>query len=95
MRAALAAWGYCEDSARYVFGQQLGDPVADAILAMLKESVTGLTRNELMDSFGRNKSSDRIEQALTLLREHGRVAVRKETTGGRPREVWTIAGETR
>jgi hypothetical protein len=47
MQAALAVWTYCEDSARYVFGQQLGDPVSDSILAMLKESATGLTRNEL------------------------------------------------
>jgi hypothetical protein len=88
MQAALAVWQYCEDSARYIFGQQLGDPVADAIVAAIKESATGLTRTEMSFLFGKNKSSERIEQALTLLQEHGRIARRTEKTEGRSREVW-------
>jgi len=31
LTAALAIWEYCEASARYVFGESLGDPVADEI----------------------------------------------------------------
>jgi hypothetical protein len=88
MQAALALWHYCEDSARYIFGDTLGDPVADAILAALRESVEGLTRNDIRELFGRHKSADRIEQALTLLQEQGKIAMRKEKTDGRPREVW-------
>ena len=88
MQAALAVWDYCEDSARYIFGQQLGDPVADAILAAIRESAAGLTRTEMSYLFGKHKSSDRIEQGLTLLREHGRIAKRMEKTEGRSREVW-------
>jgi hypothetical protein len=88
MRAALAVWQYSEDSARYIFGEQLGDPVADTILAAIKESAQGLTRTEIHGLFGKNKSAERIEQALTLLLEHGRIVMRREKTAGRPRETF-------
>jgi hypothetical protein len=32
LRAAIAVWEYCEASARYIFGDRLGDETADAIL---------------------------------------------------------------
>jgi hypothetical protein len=35
LRAALEVWRYCFDSARHLFGDRLGDPTADAILAAL------------------------------------------------------------
>ena len=35
LRAALAVWRYCEDSAAQIFGEALGDEVADTILASL------------------------------------------------------------
>lgn len=38
LEAALACWEYCEASARYLFGESLGDPVADTILAALARS---------------------------------------------------------
>ena len=31
LRAALAVWRYCEASARYIWGDALGDPFADEI----------------------------------------------------------------
>ena len=65
--------------------------MADAILTALKESGEGLTRNEIREMFGRNKSSERIGHALALLQERGKVAMRKEHTDGRPREVWFAA----
>ncbi len=35
LHAALAVWQYCEDSAAQIFGEALGDEVADTILASL------------------------------------------------------------
>jgi len=32
LRAALAIWTYCEASARFIWGDSLGDPTADEIL---------------------------------------------------------------
>jgi hypothetical protein len=88
MLAALAIWRYCEDSARYIFGDALGDPVADAILAALRESPDGMTRTQLSDLFGRHKSTGRIEAAITALSERGLIGSRKQQTDGRSAEVW-------
>ena len=43
--AALSVWDYCLQSARYIFGDALGDPVADQILAALRDSEEELSRS--------------------------------------------------
>lgn len=89
LTAALALWEYVEASARYVFGDSLGDHVADDILRSLRANPAGLSRNDLRELFGRNQSSGRIGQALALLARHHRARVVTETdTGGRPAERW-------
>jgi Protein of unknown function (DUF3987) len=88
LQAALALWQYCEDSARFIFGEALGDPLADEILRVLRTRPEGMTRNELRDHFGRHKSSEQIQQALKMLAEQGLVTWLKIETEGRPREVW-------
>lgn len=90
LKAALAVWDYCEASARYVFGNATGDPVADRIEAELEAEAAGLSRTELMHLFKRNKSSEEIERSLSLLERHGRVQKRTESTGGRPAERWFL-----
>lgn len=48
LQAALAFWEYAESSVRCVFGDAIGDPVADAILEALRAaSARGLTRRSL------------------------------------------------
>jgi hypothetical protein len=92
LTAALALWEYVEASARYVFGDSLGDPVADDILRALKAAPNGLSRNDLRELFQRHQSSERVGQALALLAQHQRA--RMETladTGGRPAERWYAA----
>lgn len=87
--AALALWKYAEDSAAHIFGAATGDRVADRIDAALRESPEGLTREELRQLFNRNEKSERIGQALDLLREAGRVmCIQEKNTGGRPAERW-------
>jgi hypothetical protein len=90
LKAALGVWDYAEASARYVFGDATGDVVADRIEEMLSEAPMGLTRAEIRNAFGRNKSSERIGQALDLLERHGRVRKEIEPSGGRPAERWLI-----
>src|SRR5262249_25163478 len=42
--AAYALWRYCEASARYIFGDMLGDPLADDLRRMLRQAGTaGMT----------------------------------------------------
>ena len=55
LRAALAVWRYCLQSAAYLFGDRLGDPVADEILTALKGACpASLTRSHITrDLLGR------------------------------------------
>jgi hypothetical protein len=91
LTAALALWEYCEASARYIFGQRLGDPIADALLTAFRSHVDGMTRTEIRDWFGRNRKAHEIDRGLTLLVKQG--LARKEDSqpgewGGRPIERW-------
>ncbi|MGH9403915.1 MAG: DUF3987 domain-containing protein [Terriglobia bacterium] len=88
LRAALAVWTYCEQSAAYIFGHSLGDPVADNIMRALKEAPGGLTRTEISNVFGRNRDSGQINRALDALREAGRARSEFEQTEGRKAERW-------
>lgn len=85
LEAALALWKYCEDSARLIFGNAVGNHVADQILKALKSAPQGLTREELRNLFGRHRSSGEISIALQILIEGDLVRCREEETGGRPR----------
>lgn len=89
LHAALAIWRYAEDSARFIFGDMLGDPVADAIMSALRQSGE-LTRTDIRDLFGRHQSSGRIDRALGLLLSAGKVRRESRTTAGRPVEVWIV-----
>ena len=91
IEAALALWKYCEDSARVIFGNALGNYVADQILKALRKAPEGLTRNDLRDLFGRHRSSEEIGAALQILGTL--VECEKEDTGGRPVERWFATGE--
>ena len=87
--AGLAVWDYCERSARFIFGDALGDATADEIrLALQNAGAEGLTRTELREYFGRHKPSGEIGRALALLDECGAAFRKIEPTGGRPVERW-------
>jgi hypothetical protein len=89
LAAALAVWSYAEDSARYIFGDATGDPVADDILEALRAAgEEGLSRTEIRDLFARHKTADRINGALGELLKLGRVRKEDLATGGRPSERW-------
>jgi hypothetical protein len=92
LTAATAFWEYAEDSARYVFGDMLGDPVADEILIALRQaSVAGLSRTQIRDLFGRNESGSQIARALATLERRGKAKKVVRQTGGRPAEAWMAA----
>jgi hypothetical protein len=72
LTAALAVWEYAESSAVRVFGDSLGDPVADDLIAALRKAgTTGLTRTAIRDLFGRNRASERINLASARWRPRG------------------------
>lgn len=89
--AALALWTYCEKSAQWIFGDALGDAVADEILRTLRSHPAGLTKNEIGDMFSRYRRKGELGRALALLMQQGMAIVEKEPTGGRPVERWRAA----
>ncbi len=93
LEAALAVWRYCGDSARYIFGDKLGDPVADEIYQMLKDAPSeGLTRTDISNGLGRNRKEHDITRALYLLLDYGKVTgVKIAGTSGRLIERWANA----
>jgi hypothetical protein len=97
LRAALALWKFCEASARYIFGDRLGDAIADSILEALRATPDGMTRTELYDHFGHNVSSAKIGAALVALKTAGLAYMeQKAATGekGRPPERWKATHST-
>lgn len=85
VRAAWALWRYCAASARYIFGEVLGDPKADALLAAIAEAgPRGVTFNEQRDLFGRHVSSDELTAIRRRLEEAGKIRTEHRGTGGRP-----------
>lgn len=91
LEAALALWEYAEASARYIFGDATGDHVADQITEALKANPGGLKKTEISAIFGRHKTADEINRALTLLQKAGRIRREEETTSGRTAEKWFAA----
>ena len=71
--AALAFWAYSAASARWVFGDSIGDPTADEIWAMARERHEGITRTEVSNLFSRNKKAREIDRALQALIDAGRL----------------------
>jgi hypothetical protein len=95
--AALEVWRYCDESARFIFGDRLGNPIADTILEALRKTPGGITRGEISAGlFGRNKTSAQLTTAFVLLTKGGLARCEVEKTPGRPGERWfavTSGGE--
>jgi hypothetical protein len=98
LEAALALWHFVEESAQNIFGDALGDSVADEILRVLRESPEGMTREGICDHFNRHTSAPRLTEALRLLAENGLATCTKEAARGglgRPAERWFAVAKRR
>lgn len=86
--AAYALWRYCRASAAYVFGDRLGDPVADTMLAALRKAGdAGLDGTEQRDLFSRHQTGKRLEDVRQLLENRGCIETITYKTEGAPRIV--------
>jgi Protein of unknown function (DUF3987) len=92
LQAALALWEYAHESAAFIFGEALGDPIVDTMLSALRVSEHGLTRTEISTLFGRNKPAAEIERALALLRRQQLAFCEREESAGRTIERWRAMG---
>ena len=93
LRAALAVWAFCEDSATQIWGDMIGDDVADTILAALKTAGSaGLRRTEMSNLFSRHVSSARITMALASLQRAEKAERMPGPTVGHGEQRWHYKG---
>jgi hypothetical protein len=91
LEAGLSVWQYCESSAEYIFGDLVGDPLADDILRAIRNAgSTGVARSEFYGMFTNHKSAAAIGAVLNTLMTAGkaRKEMRAPAGMGRPAEVW-------
>jgi hypothetical protein len=87
LKAALAVWDYCFLSARYIFGKEVGNPIAGEIMKELRgRGNAGMTRTEVSNLFSNKRSKEELDIAIKLLIENGFVTVLTEKTTGRPKK---------
>jgi DNA replicative helicase MCM subunit Mcm2 (Cdc46/Mcm family) len=97
LKAALALWRYCDESARWIFETGTGNKNADKILAALKAAgQKGLTRLQITNEvFNRHVTKFEIDEALRVTHSL-KLAVRKlEDTATRPAERWIYKDQQR
>jgi len=90
LEAALAVWYYAAESAEWIFGSAVGDPVADSILRMLRAKPSGMSRSEISEALSHNHTSNRIGRALQSLVTLQLAFPHPQSTGGRTAEIWKV-----
>jgi hypothetical protein len=89
LTAALSLWAYCEQSVEYIFGDRLGDPIADVILTGLRRCPAGLTRTQINALFARHLPAEQLHRALdVLLRSQ---LVERDPKPSHGPEIWRVA----
>lgn len=86
LKAGLAVWRYCEDSARYIFGDSIGDPFADEVLRALRNG-GGMNRTDIHHFFKRNHSSEKIGATLDALKRMSKARFELRAGGKRGPKV--------
>lgn len=87
--AALQLTEYATLSARHIFGDRLGDQLADRVRGELIEAGdAGMSRQQIRALVGNRVPAQRITEALGKLQHLGLADCRKLPTGGKPAEWW-------
>ena len=92
LKAALAVWQHAEASTKMIFGDSLGDPVADTMLKPIHANGEQ-TDSQLSDLFGRHMSAAKLGQAKFTLSKAGLIHGVTVETNGRPRIVWRVGAK--
>jgi hypothetical protein len=86
LEAAFALWDHAEASTKSIFGESLGDPIADKILKALDAG--DLSDSEISTLFERHVPASKLEVAKALLVTAGLAHPVVYESGGRPRTMW-------
>ena len=83
VEAAWAVWRYCRSSAAYIFGEVVGNEIADRLLSALRRAgPAGLTLQQQSDLFGRNVAAEQLAGARAHLSRLGLVTTGKGDVDG-------------
>jgi hypothetical protein len=89
LKAALALWKYCVDSARHLFLSRLDNPHAAKIFSALRQKPEGMTRNKIrVEALKGNLSKEKTDEAFNYLRRLELAYSVTEATDGRSTERW-------
>ena len=87
--AALAVWDYCRTSTYQIFGDAVGDPIADRLLRLIKTGPQ--TETTLYEAIGKHEGDrNRKGQALDLLQRLDRIHGASRPTAGRSITEWHL-----
>ena len=81
-----ACEAFLHDELEYVVVNGWSD--AERGVELMRANSDGLTRTQIRDLFGRNRTADRIGVALSTLDRHHKAKMVEQETGGRPAETW-------
>lgn len=93
LRGAMEMWRYVDESAKWVFGDRLGEQRADRCLELLRDAGQGMTRTDLREALGHRVVAEQITDALALLERAGLACRVVVPTGGRPADRWFADAE--
>lgn len=94
LEAALEVWRYCFASVVYVYGEKLGDRLADDIMDLLRQERNGMAKADISEEVAGHHDAGQVDRALAMLESQGMVEKRKEATSGRPRTVYAATGRS-
>jgi len=90
LKAALAVWDYCDESAQIIFGQdqaEVGDALEQQLMSLIRKT-PGINRRGLHQALGGHVSGAVLVAALAKVRDRGQVRCERIASGGRPSECW-------
>ena len=88
LEAALALWGYAQESALYIFQNRDADPLEERVLEALKNGPVSAT--ELSRFFSGNVSKKRLQPVLQQLEARQKIRLCKQKTEGRPKLIISL-----
>jgi hypothetical protein len=87
--AARDVWAYCRMSAQVIFGDTVGDEIADRILRLIRRGdADGTDRTAITKALSGHVKKPQLDAALELLVERDLIGEWTEKTGGRDRCVY-------
>ncbi len=72
LKAALAVWNHAHASVQYLFGTLTGNPIADRILALLRDGVE-MTQTDISNALGTHVKAAAMASAIHHLKQTGRI----------------------